>query len=220
MTDQLNLDVSDPTDPSTSSEGDSSTLEVPEREAEEATDERPKKFKAFIDETAKMMDPKARRARLRRGKPVLSTGALAELRRISPQKPFTPSLWKLLLDLDEAEPWGGLDRDTYERRMATLAMGMAYCAGLHSKKPLLGHALAKAKWSELRFVRLMEARGETLEKLIRRMAQFLASKSQSANWVDVGWLLIGQDWDSAEATRLRISRSYYGRLYEQAQAQE
>jgi len=150
----------------------------------------------------------------------LGTGTLAELRRVSPQKPFTPSLWKLLLDLDEAEPWGGLSQETYERRMATLAMGMAYCAGLHTYKTPLGQALAEAGWSELRFVRLMEARGKTLEALIRRMAQYLASKSQPANWVDIGWLLLGQDWSTADETRLRIARSYYGTLHVQTQNQE
>ncbi|NBC19215.1 MAG: hypothetical protein GVY18_18070 [Bacteroidetes bacterium] len=178
-------------------------------EAEETSENRPKEFARSIGKMAWMMTTEGQ----------LSTGALAELRRISPQQPFTPALWHLLLDLGEAEPWGGLDQDVYERRMATLAMGMAFCAGLHDYQTPLGRSLADAGWSELRFVRLMEARGETLETLIRRMAQFLASKSQPANWVDVGWLLIGQDWDTAEATRLRIARSYYGRLHAQAHAQ-
>lgn len=195
------------TNPSNETERSLATSDVLEQEATGASEDRPQKLARSIGKMARMMATDG----------ALGTGALAELRRISPQKPFTPSLWRLLLDLDEAEPWGGLERNIYERRMATLAMGMAFCAGLHSYKVPLGRALAEAGWSELRFVRLMEARGETLETLIRRMAQFLASKSQPANWVDVGWLLIGQDWDSAEETRLRIARSYYGTLHAKTQ---
>jgi CRISPR system Cascade subunit CasB len=149
----------------------------------------------------------------------ISTGDLAELRRISPDKPFTPALWKLLICIDAQQPVGGLKESTYERRMATLAMGMAFCARLHGYQMPLGRALANAGWSELRFVRLMEARGEKLEVHIRRMAQYLASKSQAANWTDVAWLLLGQDWSTAEETRLRISRSYYGVLYTKEQEQ-
>jgi len=183
-----------------------STDQVPITEDVDEED-RPQQFASAIGKMAKMMATED----------ALGTGMLAELRRISPQRPFTPALWHLLLDLDEAEPWGGLERNVYERRMAALAMGMAICAGLHDYKVPLGRALAEAGWSKLRFVRLMEARGETLEKHIRRMAQYLASKGQSANWVDAGWLLLGQDWSSAEETRLRISRSYYGTLHAQEQ---
>lgn len=211
MTDSLDHDspgtINKGPDPDDTAKHSLATSDLLNQEAADTADDRPRQFARSIGKMARMMATDG----------ALGTGALAELRRISPQKPFTPALWKLLLGLDESEPWGGLDRDIYERRMATLAMGMAFCAGLHNYKVPLGRALAEAGWSELRFVRLMEARGETLEKLIRRMSQFLASKSQSANWVDVGWLLIGQDWDSAEATRLRIARSYYGALYAQAQ---
>lgn len=207
MNDQLEFDLSDSESDHVE---DASDTPSPERmaitEDVEGVD-RPKQFASSVGKMARMMATEG----------ALGTGTLAELRRISPERPFTPSLWNLLLDLDEAEPWGGLDRDVYERRMATLAMGMAICAGLHDYKTPLGQALAEAGWSKLRFVRLMEARGETLEKHVRRMAQYLASKGQVANWVDVGWLLLGQDWETAEETRLRISRSYYGTLHAQEQ---
>lgn len=149
----------------------------------------------------------------------MSSGNIAELRRISSDKPFTPALWKVLFDYDLEHAWLGLDQDTYERRMATLLMGMAHCAGFHDYGTSLGEALAEAGWSELRFVRLMEARGETLESLIRRLAQYLASKGQSANWVDVAWLLLQQEGDEAEKTRLNISRRYYGALYSRENAE-
>jgi CRISPR system Cascade subunit CasB len=61
----------------------------------------------------------------------LSTGDLAELRRISPEEPFTPPLWRVLLifDLDNAPAW--INQKQWERHWATLMMGMAHCSGLH-----------------------------------------------------------------------------------------
>lgn len=143
----------------------------------------------------------------------LSTGDLAELRRISPDAPFTPALWKLLLGLklDESPPW--ISQSEWERRWAVLSMGMAICAGLHDYNIPLGQALASAGWSELRFVRLLRAEGEKLETHVRWIAQYLASKSQPANWDDVRKLLFSQSGDYAENTRLKIARSYYRTLY-------
>jgi len=143
----------------------------------------------------------------------LSRGDLAELRRISPDEPFTPALWRLLLsfDLDESPYW--ISQDQWERRWATLMMGMAHCTGLHDYDIPFGEALAETGWSELRFVQLMRAKEETLEKHLRRLARFLSSKHQSANWTDVARLLFFQSGDPAENVRLSISRDYYGKLY-------
>lgn len=144
----------------------------------------------------------------------LSRGDLAELRRISPNEPFTPALWRLLLilNLDESR-WR--QQEIWERRWAALFMGMAHCIGLHSYQTSFGQALAEAGWSELRFVQLMRARDDTLEKHLRRVAQFLSSKHQEANWTDVAWLLFSQSGETAKKVRLNISRSYYSTLYAQ-----
>lgn len=143
----------------------------------------------------------------------LSTGDIAELRRISPEEPFTPSLWRILLHLDLAEPPSWFSRSDWETRWATLMMGMAHCAGLHDFNNALGESLAGAGWSELRFVRLMRADGETLAKSIRRVSEYLASKSQPANWTDMARLLFFQSGEAADDIRLSISRDYYRRLY-------
>jgi len=143
----------------------------------------------------------------------LSTGELADLRRISPDQPFTPALWRILMmqDLDNSPPW--IRQELWERRWATLFMGMAHSAGLHNYSISLGAALAEAGWSELRFVQLMRAKDETLETYLRRVAQFLSSKNQEANWTDVARLLFFQSGDAGERIRLSISRDYYSRLY-------
>lgn len=204
MSDQLDMNLDDDTNDAVLPRAEVEADETLGDASEEASDDTPaQKFGKRVGTIAALLAKEG----------AMSTGARAELRRISPQNPYTPALWKLLYDQDLHEPWLKMDQDVYERRMATLLMGMAHCAGLHQYNVPLGRALAEAGWSELRFVKLMEARGETLEVHVRRMAQYLASKGQSANWVDVGWLLLGQDRDSAQETRLRISRSYYGTLH-------
>jgi len=190
---------------------DAATGDVPAADASttRSGDDLAKRLNSAVGKIARRMGPDGE----------MSSGNIAELRRISSDNPFTPALWKVLFDYDLEHAWLGLDQDTYERRMATLLMGMAHCAGLHDYGTSLGRALAEAGWSELRFVRLMEARGETLESLIRRLAQYLASKGQSANWVGIAWLLLQQEGDKAEKTRLNVSRSYYGALYSKENAE-
>ncbi|MFW6053278.1 MAG: type I-E CRISPR-associated protein Cse2/CasB [Persicimonas sp.] len=140
----------------------------------------------------------------------ISKGDLAELRRIDPAEPFTPALWKVLL---EYVPDHDKLSAEQERRWAILLMAMATCAGLHDSDTAFGKALAEAGWSELRFVRLMEARGDNLVKEIRRLAQYLASKNQPADWTDAAWLLFVQRGDAASDIRQSIARAYYKQLY-------
>jgi CRISPR system Cascade subunit CasB len=143
----------------------------------------------------------------------LSTGDMADLRRVSPDNPFTPVLWRILLsqNLDKTPGW--YSQETWERRWATLLMGMAHCNGLHHFNIPLGKALAEAGWSELRFVQLMRSRDEMLEDHIRRVAQYLSGKKQSANWVDMAKLLFYQSGKTGEEIRLSISRTYYSTIY-------
>ncbi len=147
----------------------------------------------------------------------LSTGEMADLRRISPDQPFTPALWRILmiLDLNNSPNW--IRQEEWERRWATLFMGMANCAGLHNYDISLGEALAETGWSELRSVQLMRAKDESLETHLRRVAQFLASKNQEANWTDVARLLFFQSGDAGEKVRLSISRDYYSKIYKNEQ---
>ena len=151
----------------------------------------------------------------------LPNGDRAALRRVNPEAPVTPALWKVLHGLGIPEPdpqYGTSEAATarYERNWGLLLMGMAHCAGLHDYNVSLGKALALAGWSELRFTRIMEADDDTLPKLLRRMAQYLASKDQAANWADVAYLLFSNG-EAAHDTRLRIARAYYSTLYQKEQ---
>ncbi len=143
----------------------------------------------------------------------LPNGDRAALRRIDPDTPVTPTLWKVLIELDQGDAPDWISQTKWEQRWATLLMGMAHCAGLHDYDVPLGQALAEAGWAETRFVRLMEADDETLPVLLRRMAQYLASKQQPANWDDVRTLLFYQFGDTAEDIRLSIARPYYRTLH-------
>ncbi len=156
-------------------------------------------------------------ARMQKKGAGLSTGDMAELRRISPDRPFTPALWRMLLWLEVGDAPGWIGQSTWERRWATLLMGMAFCTGLHDYSASLGRALAEAGWSELRFVRLMRAEGDALEAEVRRIAQYLAGKSQRANWTDVARLLFYQSGETAQNIRLSIARRYYRALYAKEQ---
>lgn len=147
----------------------------------------------------------------------LSTGEKADLRRISPDQPYTPALWRVLLMMDLNESPGWISQEQWERRWATLLMGMAHSAGLHSYKVSLGEALAGAGWSELRFVQLMRAKDERLETHVRRVSQYLSSKNQKANWTDIARLLFFQSGEAGENVRLSISRAYYSTLYKNEQ---
>ena len=145
----------------------------------------------------------------------LSNRDLAQLRRASPAEPYTPALWKVLLTYVPPSWTGGSKQDEKERLWAHLLQGMAMTAGLHSQGTPLGWALAQAGWSELRFVRLMQARGDGLAKEIRRLASFLSSKSQTADWLDIAQLLFNQEGERAERHRRHIARNYYQALYRQ-----
>ncbi|MFO8008765.1 MAG: type I-E CRISPR-associated protein Cse2/CasB [Candidatus Brocadiia bacterium] len=149
----------------------------------------------------------------------LGSGEVAELRRISPHEPYTPALWKLLLTYVPDGWTTGPQRDEKERRWAALLMGMAITAGLHDHSVPLGRALAEAGWSELRFVRLMRDEGDSLMERVRRLAQYLASKAQPADWTDVAHILLDQQGDWAERHRMRIARDYYRTLYQQESRQ-
>jgi len=145
----------------------------------------------------------------------LPRGDVAELRRLSPHDPAAPAVWKLLIGC-VPESWrAGPEREERERRWAALFMGMAHAAGLHNPSVPLGRALAEAGWSELRFVRLMRDTGDGLVDRVRRMAQYLSSKAQQADWTGVADLLLDQDGEWAERHRRAIARDYYRALYTQ-----
>lgn len=134
----------------------------------------------------------------------LPRGEQASLRRGSHG---SAALWRIMHDIGEingdAELW------------RSFLVALVHSEG-HDPQTSFGKALAKAGWSEVRLVRLLEADCDTLKVMLRRCAQYLKSKRQAANWNHARQLLFydrnGEDY--AEDIRLRISRDYYRTLYE------
>ena len=193
---------------------DTSVLSTAARNADASDSAERPNLASAVGSVARMLDPDTKDSKKK-----LPSGDRAALRRINTDAPVTPALWKVLhhLGIPDPDPQYDTSEARHERNWGLLLMGMAHCAGLHDYDVPLGKALALAGWSELRFTRLMEADNETLPALMRRMAQYLASKQQPANWADVAYLLFTRDSEKMEATRLDIARAYYSTLYQQEQ---
>ncbi len=144
----------------------------------------------------------------------LSTGDLAELRRLPPGDPSAVAFWKVasaclrpagyLLASGES-----LARD--ERAWGALLASFAHLPPHHPGTPL-GVALARAEMSELRFVRLLRAREEALLYAVRNTARFLAAKAIGTNWTDLARLVLSDSAVHAEEVRRNIARHYFGTL--------
>jgi CRISPR system Cascade subunit CasB len=136
---------------------------------------------------------------------ILGNGEVADLRRLRPEDPACPEFWKVM-----AEYWDMPYDNDEARKRACLLSGLARTKGLHDFHASLGKALVDAGYSELRFVRLLRAQDRGLFKEIELMAEFLSSKSQTANWTQAAELLFTKDDENAESLRRRIARDYYG----------
>jgi CRISPR system Cascade subunit CasB len=143
----------------------------------------------------------------------LSPGEVAALRRLAPDEPYAPAVWKVFaMALDEVVPPDGPAREEAERRWAAILCGLAITQGLHRAGRPLGAALASAGFSELRFTRLLRARGDQMFAALRGAAQYLASKALSFDALDLARLVLSEDGPREERTRRDIARSYYRQL--------
>lgn len=140
---------------------------------------------------------------------ILNNGERAELRRISPHKPYSAALWKLLVHLDLDEAVSAHDEESW----ALIAKVLAENVGAYDPKERLGKVLAENGWSELRFTQLLEARDSQLSAQIRRVSQFLASKGARCDWSELARILLVQDGEAAETYRKSVARSYFTQLY-------
>lgn len=146
-------------------------------------------------------------------------GDVAALRRLRPGEIGGPAFWKIVVrDLEPASllpPASHPRRDEAERRWAVILAGMAEMAGYHGGGVSLGRALAG--WStsdrpvsEARVLRLLQARGESLLRLVRPVAHQLASRGVRLDWTHFADLVLseGREWE--DRVRRRIALDYYG----------
>jgi CRISPR system Cascade subunit CasB len=133
----------------------------------------------------------------------LSTGDLAELRRMRYQYPGCPAFWKLA-----AVRFDYLD-DADVRRWAAIVSGMAAMPELLRANRSLGRALAAAKVAEPRVLRLLRARDDALLDAVRVVSRQLTSAGEPVDWTDLARLVFLDGGARGESVRRRIAGDYY-----------
>lgn len=127
--------------------------------------------------------------RLRRADP----GTVAELRRIAPGD-FPAAFWCLyfaVVPRDWREP-GGMPSVSADQAWAAVIRGMVELGptGLDFRQPL-GAALAESGYSEMRFIRLIRARGDDIGDEFRIAGQWLANKGFAADLRPAAEVVLG-----------------------------
>ena len=132
-------------------------------------------------------------------------GALADLRRMEPDKSLPSAFWTIAA---KSEPGANESR---LRRMARVLQMLAFRPdGLDSGRRKLGAALEAAGVSEARVQKLMTARGPALNDQVIRIARRLAN-SGKLPYRELADLLLAENHDSpaVETIRLEIARGYW-----------
>jgi CRISPR type I-E-associated protein CasB/Cse2 len=141
----------------------------------------------------------------------LGNGEKAELRRLNPDQPWSPVFWKLVVQLtgEEMSRIGGEGREESEKRWSAVLSALAQSLGFHRPGAPLGKSLAEAGFHELRFTRLLRARGDTLLDEVLKTARFLCAKAEPFDFRDLAGLIESSDRSWAEKSRMNVARDYY-----------
>jgi CRISPR system Cascade subunit CasB len=140
----------------------------------------------------------------------LSTGDAAALRRLDPEDPSCAAFWRLsAMYLQDQMPAHGEHRDEVERKWACIAQALAQLGSLTQNSTRLGQALREVGYSELRFTKLLRAKGPKLRVALREAARFLASKGRGASPADLAQLILSDNQNNQEKIRREIARGYY-----------
>jgi CRISPR system Cascade subunit CasB len=145
---------------------------------------------------------------LRRALDASNPGTLAALRRTDPAAP-PAAFYRITVDaLDEDAPEAGRSRDALETQWAVVVAAMASAQGLLGDVPL-GLALARAGVTEMRVLRLLEARGPALADLVRGVVHQMVQRAERFDPNDLADLVLTNGTAGARAPRRRIARSFY-----------
>ncbi len=147
--------------------------------------------------------------------PALSTGDIAALRRMDPRTPVAAFFKIEGILLNEHLPADAAARFEAETRWATIVLGLAHLGDLYGYQHRLGMALATAGFSELRFVRLLQADAEQLLDELPALARFLVAKEIPADWSAAARLILSAGRSDEEIARRRLAREYYSVLARQ-----
>lgn len=142
--------------------------------------------------------------------PTISTGALASLRRGTPQDVARQAAFhRLLAEIPDQHTQAD---DLIRWASVVQCMSLTRVAGAPFESD--GTLLARAGLSESRFARLLASRGDGLRDQMLLVARYLRSKDTSPVWADLGELALtdGLNEERADALRLRLARDYYRAL--------
>ena len=150
----------------------------------------------------------------------MTTGDIAELRRMNPERPAAASFWTFMMrhgvtNPEGAEPDHPELEKTWARIVRCIAMdtkvGENHTEGPHLGNRSLGEALANASYSEERLKALLNAKDETMLKAVEHAAHFLSSKQEKFNWNQGAALMMTEHRRSEQqdGDRVRIARDYY-----------
>jgi hypothetical protein len=142
-----------------------------------------------------------------------ATGALAELRRLDVDCPIAAAFHALLAEAapDNLLAGDDLDLDAKTRRLARVAQVMALKPDGLARKPL-GAALQAIDYPEGRLAMLLNAKGPTLDDLVRRAARRIALSDEPMPYRDLGRLLVlagrFERQKALDDLRISIARDY------------
>ena len=143
-------------------------------------------------------------------------GELAELRRMNPSEPNAAMFWRLMAMC------GRLSCPDTESKWALILHGIALMTpNAHSATPV-GRALfnggdtqrKQAFYSDLRFNRLLTARGTMLRSLLSEMFRMMSSARQSFDWYEMASFILNENDEEQEKARTQIARDYYAAEYQ------
>jgi CRISPR system Cascade subunit CasB len=151
-------------------------------------------------------------AALLRSGGAITAGDVAALRRMNPRHPEAAFFKVEGLVLDAHLPGAADARANLETRWAAIVAGLAHLRALHQPGMRLGHVLANAQYSELRFVRLVRADADRLADELPTLARFLAAKGTPVDWTGAAQLILSADGPNEDPVRRHLARDYYGSL--------
>jgi CRISPR system Cascade subunit CasB len=149
-------------------------------------------------------------ARLLESPGVLTQGDIASLRRMDPRQPEAAFFKLEGLFLDDQMPGEAAARAEAETRWAAVVVGLAHLGALHRPAARLGHALASAGYSEIRFVRLVRADFAQLPDELPSLARFLRATGIEADWSAAADLVLSVGTPREAEVRRHLARDYYG----------
>jgi CRISPR system Cascade subunit CasB len=115
---------------------------------------------------------------------------------------LTHASHRAMLDCDKWSP------DQW-RKWAFIAHGIALSGHNSGKDQFLGRQMHEAGVSEARVTRLLDARGDAFIQTLPRLLRLLASRDVAPNWAELAQLVLREDQDDAEKTRLRVANNFF-----------